>query len=118
MARNENYGRGGCPAYASQTNPELFADPCRAIPLIRNAIFQLASGQAVGEVREGNSWLKMLPPNGANIPALRRLLFEAQCACDPRYRHGRAVRLGPVQNPLFAWPWGYGYGDGYPWPVW
>lgn len=107
---SNHHGGSRCPSFAPKASDvDLFRDPCEAIPRIRAAIFALASGQTVAEVRNGNDWLKMLPIGGASIPALRRLLYEAECACDPRYRHGRSVRLGPSRPVNAMLPGGAGY---------
>ena len=95
---------------ASAPAPGLNPNPCIAVTQIRAAIFALASGQTVSEVREKESWIRFMTGGGASIPALRRLLYEAEIACDDcsaSGNGGRAIRMGPVQNPMFARPYPY-----------
>jgi hypothetical protein len=40
---------------------------------------------------------------------LRKAIQRIEMTCDPRYRHGRAIRAGGYQRPM----WGGGYGGGY-----
>ena len=94
-----------CPPAAPAATPAqgLDPNPCIAVTQIRAAIFALASGQAVAEVREKESWLKFMSGGGASISALRRLLYEAQTACDEGAGNGgRTIRMGPVFNPMFV----------------
>ena len=95
-----------CPPAAPAATPAqgLSPDPCQAAEQIRSAIFALASGQAVHEVREKESWMRFMTGGGASIPALRRLLYEAQVECDACNggNGGRTIRMGPVSNPMFS----------------
>ena len=99
-----------CPPMAPTPPANYAGDPCAMLPQLYAQLYSAAGGQQTSEVREGNSWVRFAPPN---VGVLRSEIRRLELLCGP-YRHGRAVRAGPVYNRTLATygagRYGYGYG--------
>ncbi len=86
--------------------PQAIFDECAVRPQLRAAYYQLLAGAQSAQVRDGDRWQTF--QRGDNVE-LRKAIQRIEMTCDPRYRHGRAIRAGGYRRPM----WGGGYGGGY-----
>ncbi len=90
--------------YAPPPSAAAMDNPCAALPVLRNALYNLMAGETKSQVRFGDQWLTF---HNGNVKELRAEIrkLEAMCSNGVPSNAGRAVRVGPRFSPSMR---GYG----------
>jgi hypothetical protein len=82
----------------SGQTPPTVDDPCALLPQLRAALYQLLSGQARAQVRNGDQWLTW---HRSDVKTLQHEVRRLENICGYAANQGRAIRVGPY-SPFTA----------------
>jgi hypothetical protein len=90
--------------YVPPPSAAVIDNPCAALPVLRNALYNLMSGNTRSQVRFGEHLLTF---HNGNVKELRAEIrkLEAMCSNGVPSNAGRAVRVGSRFSPSMR---GYG----------
>ncbi|MET4603269.1 hypothetical protein ABIB90_002747 [Bradyrhizobium sp. JR4.1] len=67
-------------------------NPCALLSALRAAYYQLLTGQARAQVRNGDQWLTW---HRSDVKTLQHEIRRLESICEAGVNVGRAVRVGP-----------------------